>query len=61
MANTLRRYGLKKPFIRDFKPKPKWAYFALAKKGDFQDQFLFLHSFMSNDGMRTILTGVLVP
>ena len=61
MVGILQRFGLKKPFIRDFKPNSKWAFFALAKKGDFQDSFLILHSFMSNDDMQMILIGVLVP
>ena len=51
----------KKTIYKGFTVKAKLAFFALTKKGDFQDQFLIPHSFMSNDGMEMILTGVLVP
>ena len=51
----------KKTIDKEFTVKAKLAFFALTKKGDFQDQFLIPHSFMSNDGMEMILTGVLVP
>ena len=61
MADILPRFGLKKPFLRDFKPKSKSTFFPFPKQCDFQDQFLVLHSFMGIDGMLMILTGVLVP
>ena len=61
IASYLRQCGLKKPFLRGFKPKPKSAFFTLGKKGDFQDPFLILYSFMGNYGMQMILIGVLVP
>jgi len=50
--------GLKKPFLKGFKPKPKSSFFTLAKKGDFEDPFLILHNFIGNDDMQMILLGV---
>ena len=38
----------KKTIYKEFTVTAKFAYFALTKKGDFQDQFLITHSFMSN-------------
>ena len=51
----------KKTIDKGFTVKAKLAFFALTKKGDFHDQFVIPHSFMSNDGMEMILAGVLVP
>ncbi len=41
----------KKTIYKGFTVKAKLAFFAFTKKGDFQDQFLIPHSFMSNGGM----------
>ena len=60
MAKLLPRFGLKKPFLRDFKPKPKSTFFPLPETDHFQDQFLILHSSMGNDGIPMKLIGGLV-
>ena len=61
MADILPRFGLKKPFLRDFKPKPKSTFFPFQKTDHFQDQFLILHSSMGNDGIPMKLIGGIVP
>ena len=50
----------KKTIYIRFTVKEKLAFFAFTKKGNFLNQFLIPHSFMSNDSMEMMLIGVLV-